>query len=430
MRIKKRRLTLSNCVFSFLLIFSIVPDIGIKFSVFGFTWTAYRLTIALSIIAVVFIGRKISLFKSNPLSKWILFMIIWLILGGVLLLVSKYSDRHAGMIELLSIFNGIIVIYMMSVFLASEENLDYALKIMYWLLNFLLLFGLIEIVTGWHWRTSAFRDVNSSIYVYSNHHLATGLMYNMNDYSALITCMSPILLDSRIGKKRFITLGAIFAINIINDATTCTFAIIVFALYYYLILKKGNISKRVILKVVFIALCIGAVAFAIGIGFNVSESKGFLGALSRQISNARTSSGSLYRRLVIYKDAIVAWTSFGLMGMGPAGFSNYFKENISSSGLVNPHALVFEILTQYGIIIFICFIWLLLWMFRSAKKFYLTTAGRESERAVMVIAFVIIYVIVSFAPSSFLGYSYQWLLIAIMCSQIGCLKKKGGIVYA
>lgn len=413
-----RRFSLTNFICVLLIIFTIVPDVGIKFAAFGFTWTAYRLMIALTAVGVI-VGRgKISFDKTMPLTKWVLFMIVWTAYGLVLLFVGKYTIFHSGFVEWLSIFNGTVVIYAMSLFLKTEKNRAAAVRLLFWLLNLLLLIGFLEILTGRHWITSAFRDPKSSIYWYSNHRQATGLMYNMNDFSAMITCMSPILVDRRLGKARFLSLAGILVINLFNDATTCTFAILVFLLYYFLILRGGSSSRAVALKIVFWFLVAAAAAVVFIIAPGLVTRNDFLGAVARQISNARQSSGSLFRRITIYKDALSALVSSGMLGMGPSGFTTYFTLYPSTSNLVNPHALIFEVLTQYGVVIGLWFAALLVWMFLSAKKQYRQGSPDEKNGAVMVIAFVIVYFIASFAPSTFIGYSYQWLLIAVMGSQL------------
>ena len=72
-----RRFSLTNFICVLLIIFTIVPDVGIKFAAFGFTWTAYRLMIALTAVGVI-VGRgKISFDKPMPRTKWVLFMIVW-----------------------------------------------------------------------------------------------------------------------------------------------------------------------------------------------------------------------------------------------------------------------------------------------------------------------------------------------------------------
>lgn len=424
---KFRSFSLRRFIYLCLIVFSIIPDVGIKFSVGGFTWTAYRLVVLLSV--VVTLPRSIWIRKSRTnINRWVAFMAFWSVYGIILLVVGRYSDIHNGFIEWLSIFNGLIVIYIIGYYLGSPENRRKALRLVYWLLNIMVIFGLYEIATGKHWMTSAYYDDTSSVFLYSNTHQATGFMYNMNDFSAMITCMTPVLIDPRFGKKRIITLIGVLFINFINDATACTFALMVFAGFYYLIVRGGKSKRAFLYKIVFWILLFFGVYLIVTSGAGLVNRNDFIGAMARQIFNAKKSNGSLYVRLIMYRDAFSAWRSTGMLGMGPSGYANYFATHASQSGLVNPHSLILEILSEYGIIIAEWFIWLLIRMYGSAKKMYDSMDEGTRTKGLMVIAFIIIYFIASFAPSTFIGYAYQWVLIAIMCTQLDSKNINGGYV--
>ena len=421
----KKVITLNNIIFLCLIIFSIIPDIGVKFATAGFTWTAYRIVAASSMLLVLNARKTVSIDKSI-MTKWIVFMAFWAAYGSLLLFIGNYADLHSGFVEWLSIFNGFIVFSLIRFFIKTDSDKEAAIRALYWLLNLLLIFALLEVSTGWHWKASAYNNIMSPVYSYDNRHMATGFMYNMNDFSAMLSCLSAVLIDDKLGKKRIISLLGVLYINYVNDATTCTFAMIAFGLIYLFIIRGGKTQKAWIFRLFFGVIFIGAVAILLTSGADLAGRGDFIGAVARQIINAQNSNGSLYKRIIIYKDAFKVFLSTGMMGMGPGGFTRYFSINTSLSGIVNPHSLIIEILTQYGIIVGAGFIWLLLSMYRIAKKNY--AAGDETlkMRGLMVMAFLIIYFIVSFAPSAFIGYSYQWLLLAVMCSLLIRSDIKGG----
>ena len=137
--IKSYRKPTTSYLFTCLIVFSFIPDIGIKFATFGFTWTVYRITIAISICAVLFLRAQINIMKRKMLTKWLLFQFVWVLYGGILLFVGKYTDFHNGFIEMLSVFNGLIVFYCMSIYLRSEENKEHAIATVFYLLNVFVL---------------------------------------------------------------------------------------------------------------------------------------------------------------------------------------------------------------------------------------------------------------------------------------------------
>lgn len=417
LRLKNENLSVSHILFVLLIVFSIIPSIGIKFVTAGFTWTAYRLVCALVVIYTVFEVKALYVEKGKFCSKWIVFLTIWVVYGTILLFVARYSVFHSGFIECLSLLNGLITLFFLSRQLSSEYNRYVAIRLIYWALNVMLFVGIIEILTGWHLSSSKFSDVASYGNVVNNH-LATGFMYNENDFSAMLTCLTPVLIDRRLGKKRLFTIAGVMLVNLINDAATCVFAICAFAGYYLLVLRGGKSYKAIILKLFLGAIALCSIALFLFTGISFSNRNDMLGSVARTISGVHMASGSLYRRFSMYTDGIVAWRSTGMLGMGPGGFTNYFVKHGSVSGLTNPHAFLIEILTQYGIVILLWFVFLLSYMFRSANKKYHATSGDEQKQVLMVIAFTIIYFVISFAPSSFIGYSYPWMLIALMCSQL------------
>lgn len=428
--VKWKTLSLNRLIFLGLIVFSVIPDIGLRFSTVGFTWTMYRLMVPLGTAFVLAGVLSVRLQRGTVLTRWILFMLFWVVYGIVLLFVGRYSDRHNGFVEWLSVCNGLLVMYTMSFFLTDRENLEDATRLLYWLLNLLVLFGLAEIATGRHWFTSAFHDAASAISTVSDPHQATGFMYNMNDFSALLTCLTPVLTDKKLGRLRYATLAGVLLINLKNDATTCTLAILLFAVVYLLTAGGGKTLVSLLFRLAFGVLFLAGLAFLLLPESWLAGRSGFVGALARQIINARSSSGSLFARLTIYKDALRAWVSTGMLGMGPRGFTNYFQQHKSASGLVNPHALILEVLTQYGIVVASWLVGLLVSMYRKARVLLDAPELDRHTAGLMVMAFVVIYFVVSFAPSSFIGFTYPWILIAVMSAHLDNSWETGEIRYA
>ena len=131
---------------------------------------------------------------------------------------------------------------------------------------------------------------------------------------------------------------------------------------------------------------------------------------------------SLAIRLEVYNQSLNLCKRHILLGVGPGGFEDYFIKNPMSTGrvsIVNPHNYFFEIMTQYGIIILLGTLILILWIFR---KYWMKL--QDYKEAEIFLEFWIIYVIISFAPSSFLDKGFSWLLIAIGISGIRGLNEE------
>ena len=278
----------------------------------------------------------------------------------------------------------------------------------------LILLGLAEIATGWHMPVSAFHDPASALAKLENRHLATGLMYNANDFSALITCLCAVLPDKSIGKGKYLSLAGVVFINLVNDANICNISLFLLAAFYLFCwrsLSGRPMNKRII---AFSSLLL----FAALVIFSGRIRNMVFRVFSEQIGNAQKGTGSLFSRLEIYKDTILAWGRHALLGMGPASFTPYFTAHPSRAGIVNPHGLPLEILFQYGILIFSAFMGLLASLFIRAKRAYDSLkSGALKHILLMNMAFAVLFLINSFVPSSFLGYTYPWMLISVMCIQ-------------
>ncbi len=426
MIVKDYTFSLDRIVLTIIIFFSIIPDVGLKFSTMGFYWTAYRLSMFLCFFLILFYRNgDIYIPKSTFTGKWTIFMMVWLVYGLIFMVISKYSDFHSGLLELLSIFNGLLLFIILGNITIKTEDIDYIEKLIYFLLCVNIVIALLEIILGIHLPTSAFNDIKSSMYHYTSARFATGFMYNMNDFSAMITCLSPVLLNRNLGKKRIVTLGLIFIINHINDANICNLSILLFGLFYCLLLQNTSSRHSDVKRILIIIVIVAGIGMVTAMGMGViSNNTGMMGKVFNQINNYSNGNGSLHSRVSIYREAILAFLKSGALGIGPSGFSNYAIRNSIKADLVNPHSLFLEIATQYGLLLFSFFIYMIGKLFVSAYHSYNSVATEEKkEYFLMIIAFILIYCIASFAPSAFLGYSYQWLVIALMCLKLDDFNK-------
>ena len=422
-----KSIPLSKFLLCLLIISSLIPDIGKSINTAGFYWTFYRIVVVLASLYFLVINHFIIRINLQKLTgRWIAFLDIWILYGFAILVISNYSDVHNGMLEILSILLGMLTIWNIHILELGTEEIKRIKKLIYWIITFLAIIGIGEIITGHHFAMSSYNTMNAMPYIVDTHQ-ATGFMYNVNDFSALLTCFVPIIFSKVNGKKRWLTICGIIAINLVNDATICNSAIIIFFLYYYLLVKDFNGSRELIKRLVFILLCIIAIFIIYFAGPLLMNRSDIIGAIARQIYYARRSSGSMFSRLLIYKDGILAWLHGNFLGLGPSSFTNFFIVHKSNSRLVNPHSLFIEILVQYGIFIFIGYISLLITMIKRARSVYLPIVNQnDKEEFAEIIGSIIVYILVSFAPSTFLGYAYQWLALGLISCQIDERNRSGG----
>ena len=129
---------------------------------------------------------------------------------------------------------------------------------------------------------------------------------------------------------------------------------------------------------------------------------------------------------MMYKDSLQAAFDTFFIGTGSASFSNYFISHTSVSGLVNPHNLYLEVLVEYGLIIMISFAVGIFKLIIVIRKKLLRNYDKSTRwRLISGCEMLVIYSIACLAPSSFLGYAWQWILITIGILLSGMPEHKG-----
>lgn len=418
----------TNRVLIFLLVFSsLVPGIGFKISTLGFNWTFYRMSVLICILIYLQMPNKTEkLITRQYYYRWNALLFGWLIYGIILMALSPYRDLHNGFVELLSIFNGAMCIYILVSAIRKTEDLDLIVSIIFWIYIVLVVFGIYETLTGFHLQVSKFSD-QSAIYLANETKYATGIFYAENDFCAFLTCFCPIM----IYKKRrcllgvFGIIGTIY-INFVNDANICTIAMLVGAVFYIVFIKQyGRRAQRIMRLGVGGMFIIAAIAIWNNID-TLSANNTLLYVIRIQQLNFGRSQGSLYHRIMMYKDSLQAAFDTFFIGTGSASFSNYFISHTSVSGLVNPHNLYLEVLVEYGLIIMISFAVGIFKLIIVIRKKLLRNYDKSTRwRLISGCEMLVIYSIACLAPSSFLGYAWQWILITIGILLSGMPEHKG-----
>jgi len=404
-----------------LLLASALPDIGIQINTFGFYWTFYRVAVvALALITLVTCRGEIRLPGRKEAVVWMGFLLVWFIYGLLLMFLSPYADAHRGLQELLSIFSGILAFYILTGLSLSRSEIEILLRLLFFVLLGLIILGYWEIITGKHLSYSMFSDPENLTAKKKNIHSASGIMYNTNDFSALLTLMC----TAALGRFRFdirritidpgwLLVAAVVVINRINDANISNFAIIIGGIAYFWLAVSGDRRKTglILLILLLILIAAGIVIFA-EMG---KKDGGIFSRLSWFVTKSTEGRGSLYTRLLIYRDAFSVTLITGLLGLGPAGFPVYFTANPSDSGFINPHSFIFEIMSQYGLIICIGFLILLVMlMARMLKIRRSETDPLRREWGRMGFIMLLVYIITSFAPSSYILMTLHWTLLALL----------------
>ena len=411
-------------VLPFIILFGQRSFTGIRIA--GLTISSYRLLIPLLLIFLLAVSvREKEEIQLKPGStEKILYCVIavWIVYGLVTIALFPYSDFHDGILELLALALGAVSVSCI-ILLCIHGCWDSLVTGIRAAVFITIIIGIWEIHTANHLSTSRFMDpefINFNRELFGAEadtfkwHVANSIFYNENDFSAMLAVFAPFFIigrekESNIVKAAdLIALGLMFCILEFNDAFICFLAFWLGVTIAILFGIRGIKSKLVPV----IALVISRIAlflyenlynFHIGLG----------DTLLTQIDNNENGMGSMYYRINTYKMTLSeTFRSSKGLGFGAGSFPKYFGRFAESHMIMsNPHCFWLEILSEYGVIIFIVFVAFLIYlMIRLIRK---ACADNERMKSVVVIASGAALVIASCAPSSYLKAGYYWIPIAL-----------------
>ncbi len=458
MEVKRQRLRKSEkilCISVLLcVIFGHVIDFaGIRFA--GLTLTLYR--VGIPILAWYFLARLCLRYRSKPyiLSRsFVLCLVVmsfWLLYGMVLMFISQYSSIFDGMKELLNLFLGILSVFCITECCNTKEILFYFLKVLKVMICILCLFAIVEMISGFHFTSSKYfsaYSIDQFRYLFfrgislDQFFPVTSIFYGINDFAAFLAIFFPLFYIDRTEEKKLKIRNAcmMFVITfllLVGDANIA-FITIIIAFLFMLALKVYNrysvgsltlllfmqrwIVKWVANGIFLIKRWIGSLGLVREVSNAVVHSAASwdFGAVdtiantgkvvAAQMQTAEQGYGSLYVRIMVMCDSIDMWLDSCLLGVGPSGFTNYLNRNGARSEIKNPHNFWLEILSQYGIFVFVAYIGFLLYIFmKNIKNYFLN----KEFVLLRILCIMVSYVFASIAPSNFLNYSYQWIVLAV-----------------
>lgn len=457
-RILKKDVIVKQKIFLVLLIVLILTGNVIsckEFRVFGLVLSAYRVVIPCMALYYIFIRicqKNICFLQMNKiLFMYIGMLFFWIMWGLGLAVLSSYTDLKRAAQDLLALFLGMCSIYCFWELCGGERDLNLVFRSIRYVCSILSFWGLVEIVSGLYLPYSKYywfdmiKD-KKDIFAIVLHGIkddcvypATTIFHNINDFSVFLAIFLPLFYPSkRYNKKKNIVyslciLSIIFILSV-NDSNIAIiasiFSLIVYLIFMveerkYITLLSGSIlffyvigNKLLLSLVVFIKSNL-----PITIPEVAKQYKNLMELIQRsQLYNMTEVVGtqvvdaisgganSLTCRLQITVTSLKMIIDSKFMGIGPAAFENWININEKDSMLVNPHNWWLEIFSQYGILVFLAYIITMLVIF--AKIFGLYKIHKNMGM-LFYMCMCSTFCIACIAPSSYLSYTYQWILPAI-----------------
>lgn len=358
-----------------LILFSLLFSLFFDFLFFNYNVIFLNITLMRLIIFSLFF-YIILYFLSHKLiiNKKVLyiffFMILWFSYGFIQLFWVK--EFNPALKELYYFLVFIFLMVILVFFIKKQTDFYFVGKIIWFFTIILIFISMIEFITNFHLPVS--RYVIEERLIQMNIKRATTIFYNENGFSLYLNLVFPIFLVYGLKNKSlifsFINLSSIlFIIYIIykNDSRLATITILV-QLFIFIVLNTKNIKKLIFIYMPIILTPL--IVFWINI-FS------FLNTITIQINN---KSGSAFIRLNLYMNGLYALYKSNFLGVGPSGYqNNIYSKLFYTKDILDPHSWWIEILTNYGLFIFVFYVFMCIYILIKLYNYYIESKNKIPE---------------------------------------------------
>lgn len=285
--------------------------------------------------------------------------------------------------------------------------------------------GLFEIFGGVYLLTQ-----NANALLYKNPYglnFPYASFFNMNDYASFVVIFTPfvafqILYDFRnvfgISAATVICGAGIFTVFNAN-ARICYFALPVFAVAFITaMVLRGDMKREV--KAIFAVTAVIAVSVAVLTAASVLH----FHVLTGEISTIKSTDHSITERGDLMKAALRMSADYGFMGVG-VGNSVALVPFYSHESPINLHGLPLQIFAEYGIIIFILYGLVTLYLALQFLKFRGVVKSRKVF-ACVCFGSVCGFQLSCFASSDAMHLMETWILFALWAAALKVLYSEAG----
>ncbi|HEX3038032.1 MAG TPA: O-antigen ligase family protein [Oscillospiraceae bacterium] len=434
-------------------------------------FTISRLVLIASVLYCAYQFLKRRREKTIPrflLGVWIFFL-AWFLYGIVWLFFSAH--RGVAFKEISCLGTNFGLMFCLGYLIDTKERVALALKCLKFCGVFLSILMIVQLFTGIIFPCSRYTNANI-VYYMKSHHAAlipTTMFNNENDMAAFLILIIALyfsdLLFSENRKeyiKTTIKLSLIFfSIVVINSTITlialgCMFVIgLVVMIFTY---KDRNMTKRLCGKTIISVADLGIFYAVIGnpiesalrnsghfvrtslsdffVSMHMLPTENFLNSIDNfgavqkpgliasdtlvtQLQTYTQHKGTIFVRLNLIIEGFKIWTTHVLFGIGPNSFETYMQNHkearIHTTNAIDPHNFWIEILSQYGIVIFIPFV--ILYVMILTKLVKIIKNGINKEKLGLFLAAILFFFSV-IIPSSSIGLYPVWVVFAVIIAGI------------
>lgn len=400
----------------------------------GINLSLYRITILVLVLALTYLilikdkRIKLSFGHRSTLSPYQLFYIIWLIYAVISVLWVESLSRWFFAVFYLT--TGIFSIVFISSTIKDELQTNKLLNVAFISTLFHHFFGWIEIIFNkYFWADVAKIDPNNYFPQGVGYRFPITTFANQNDYATLI--LAGIFISFIVFKntdkswvKGFVTFYFISAVMLLRlTGSRLNIIALMIGLAILLLIKIMDYkSSRLIFKMFLLIGSVSSVLYLLIEPFQTTILKVVSWVFKGPIGPATSPR---YRLNMIINGFSFLLKTYGI-GVGAGNLEVWMEKfRIVTVDAPNMHNWFMEILTNYGVLIFIPYV--LMYLFMLIKLFYVYKYSKNrivKNISEILFVYVIVFIISSSASSSMTPAEWQWVLWGIIIGFIQYTEKK------
>lgn len=410
-------------IYFFMIISAYIGTSIMNISMGSYSIFPFRILILFLWLLVIIISMKNKKVKIplNGIGYFIIFLSFWIFYAFLTLFWAR--DFISGISEVIILFNNISIIFFSILFLRTDDSFKKTYKIIISIGIVFISVGIWELVSGSHLPISAYHNTNVN--------WPSSFFLNTNDFSSFLSLTFPFFLSLfRHTEKKYLKgisiVGMIITLYIIMNSglsgSRANILAIILQLSFLFIF-----IIRIKQKLIYFFLLMG-LFFVIYI-FKIDYFNYIYNSFFSLIENIYNNKGSSYIRLnLIINGIYFLYLSYGFgVGAGNIEYNIRNRAIYNTFGVENIHNWWFEILVNYGLIIFILYIYFYLNMIY--KLFYIRKHKEEKMISEALLLGLIGVFFSGMSPSTFISFRSQWIIIGLSVAYIGRNYYKKGVSY-
>lgn len=414
MPVSVRMTKVKNKIFFFLIYFLVLFDFlffNIDIGVINITLLRVALFGLLFYYGLLHLSSRVTP-MSDEIKFTMCFFIFWMFYILLTLIWTIDTNNVYKAIYYFGIF--VILIYLIIKLLNNNDKLLFMEKVIFNTTIIISFLGLIEYFTGMRFEPSRYNLIEYiSILEQYNSNAVTGMFHNENNYSLFLALCLPFILLGLIKGNiikfllSLITISIILFLVFMNGAKIILIMIAIQMFIFIILINISIIKKISLLALIFMVSLITAIIDGSVIA-NFSK-------ISIQLES---QSGSTFIRLNLLKNISYILSETNYLGAGVANFGYYLNPTLNFFGIVNPHNWWGELASEHGIIIFLLFIILFLWIIRTLYKIYKANIEKLQYISLALLISLIGFLIGSMSPSSMFYFWPMWMYLGLALALI------------